>query len=498
MDFPTHKFEALYKGKATRNMGTTDFSTNAKTQMPTTTIPTTSNVTNQTMNPTNNLTIPVELHYLIAEQVAKAIQDKEPHASRSSCCFHHHHTHFHKNGLASLASIAAFHSATAVALRGSARIPVLLMKPDGAAYRPASGFHVIGAAPPGREGCSVWYGRVTSAERSGSREPLYDLAGSSEFVVEVEKACDGQELIGGTEGIILHYVVHSVKRAVREALWNIDTMHEDQTLKCIFHVKKTSLYHLALLRQGGDARKRTSEELMDSVWSRINYRQRQQAPEARQFRHPYSALKHIKLEFWYPGNIRMEIHYRARRQPTQWTSPWHLTTTLTSATTKYLAKEFLKAEARRLCKPFCFIPLLGFILLRVYAELWAQILFVWMREQILDSIAPYCVKWVLHIPIVILVLLVACVPRMASDFLLAFAIVPETLIIGKICGQISTIAQNLPQFAQAIRPIQQLLTVKGRSRVAVWLILFHDTLEKIFYTLKFFFNGACWAWTVIN
>lgn len=148
--------------------------------------------------------------------------------------------------MASLDSVNAFKSASEVAVRGCSKIPVLLFKPDGARYLPVLGRDVLGEATPGRENCEIWYGRTSQDQE---RRVLYDLAGARDFVVEVEKGCDGKELIGDTEGIILHYIVHSVKRAIREALYNIDTMHDDQTLKCIFHIKKTPLYHFAL--EGG-------------------------------------------------------------------------------------------------------------------------------------------------------------------------------------------------------------------------------------------------------
>lgn len=103
---------------------------------------------------------------------------------------------------------------------------------------------------------------------------MYDLAGARDFIVEIEKGCDGKELIGDTEGIILYYIVHLVKRAIQEALHNIDTIHEDQTLKCIFHINKMPLYHFELLRESDTERSATFKESMDLIWSRIEYRQK--------------------------------------------------------------------------------------------------------------------------------------------------------------------------------------------------------------------------------
>lgn len=461
-------------------------------------------MTNQDANSTGILNIPVELRHLITEEVVRILSTEQGHASRSSCCFTDHHVHFYRNGLAHLANIGGFQKATEIAWRASSRIPVLLLKPDGARYRPASGIRVLGAATPGRDGCSFWYGR-TSTDRQGDGGVLYNLAGCPEFLVEVEKACDGRELVGDNEGIILHYIVHSVKRAIREALYNIDTMHKAQTLKCIFHVKKTPLYHIALLRKAHTERSATFKELMDLIWSRIRYRQ--SFSSTPRFRHPYSALKHVYLEFWYPGDICMVIKYEARSQQDPTLPPWELVSSSSSATTTYLCKEFIKTEMRRLCEPLCFAPLLASIMLYMLPN------FLKYVNGSVSSGIELPSLYGANGRISARGYLFFCQSKVGPWMIVfppfVFAILPELMIGSQlllgwngVSGCTLLVQNGQPQVGQMMPPTQQFLTLHYRLMIA--LLLTAVAIEAVHVTAILVIapvlavKVAAWVWSALD
>lgn len=174
----------------------------------------------------------------------------------------------------------------------------------------------------------------------------------------------------------------------------------------------------------------TFKELMDLIRSRIEYRQ--QISETPQFRHPYSALKHITLEFWYSGDFCMDIEFTARRERNTTLPPWELTSTSASATTTYLRKEFLKAELRCFCTPLCFFPISGSTVLRICTMIWFRELVEYVLRPMQYSISLYSANGGILVPEYVLFLLIESLPWIVACYLFSFAIVPEFMIGCKI------------------------------------------------------------------